>query len=241
MLRRGLIEVRLGSGRAIWTDRRGGVSAPPYDTANLSLACGDDPASVTENRRRLADALGLAAPEGWWWPKQVHGPDVRTADGPPPAVPPACDALVTTRRGLPLVVLTADCAPIAIANDESIGVVHAGWRGLLAGVVDAAIATLDGRGPVRAVVGPCIHAARYPFGRAELDQVVARFGPDVEGSTTEGSPALDLPAAVRIALTEAGASDIEDLDVCTAASPDHFSHRRDSETGRQGLVVVLDA
>src|SRR5687768_451853 len=150
-----LRETRLGSARAVWTDRHGGVSAPPYDTANLSLAAHDDPAAVTENRRRIADTLGLDAPETWWWPAQVHGAGVLVADGPPPPAPPTADALVTRESNRPLVVLTADCAPIAIANDDAAGVVHAGWRGLLAGVVGAAVAQLRhlGRGPVRAAVG----------------------------------------------------------------------------------------
>jgi YfiH family protein len=198
---------------------------------------------VTENRHRLADALGLPPPEAWWWPVQVHGAAVLRADGSPPSTGPEADALVTTEPGRPVVVLTADCAPIAIASDDAVGVVHAGWRGLVAGVVDAAVRHLRelGRGPVRAVIGPCIHAARYEFGRSDLDELVARLGPHVQGKTADGKPAFDLPAAVHGALAAAGVSHVDDVDVCTAASPDHFSHRRDGETGRQAIVVVRDA
>jgi hypothetical protein len=237
-----LIERRIGPARAVWTDRHGGVSAPPFDTANLATRGGDEPAAAEENRRRLADALGLGSPVGWWWLHQVHGRRVVRADGPPPTAPPEADAIVSTHAGLALVVLTADCAPIALASDTAVGAVHAGWPGLLAGVVEAAVDELRaiGSGPVRAVLGPCVHPGRYEFGAADLERMVDRLGPGVASRTDEGAPALDVPAAVRVALERAGVNDVDDVDVCTSASPDHFSHRRDGETGRQGLVVVLD-
>lgn len=122
------------------------------------------------------------------------------------------------------------------------GVVHAGWRGLLGGVVGAAVDVLRsiGHGDVRAGLGPCIHPGRYEFGRAELDRAVEHFGATVEGLTEDGRPALDLPAAVRAALARAGVGEMGDVDVCTAASPDHFSFRRDGGPGRQALVAVLE-
>lgn len=238
-----MIEIALGPGRAIWTDRHGGVSEPPYDAANLSGRGGDCPEAVRENRRRLGDAIGLAPPDGWWWLRQEHGRTTVFADGPASSEAPTADAAITTHVDLPLVVLTADCAPIALATDDAVGAVHAGWPGLLAGVVEEAVARLRavGRGDVRAVLGPCIHPERYEFGRADLDLLVARLGPGIEGRTAEGMPALDLPAAVRGALHAAGVSMFDDVGVCTAASPDHFSYRRDGETGRQALVVVREA
>jgi YfiH family protein len=218
------------------------VSSPPYDSANLSLRVADDTAAVRENRRRLAAALGLGAPEQWWWLQQVHGTDVAVASGDAPASEPVADAAITAQQGTPLVVLTADCAPLALACDDAAAVVHAGWSGLLAGVVEEAVAQLRavGRGAIRAVLGPCVHPARYEFGRADLDRVVARFGPSVEARTEVGTPALDLPAGVRAALLGVGVSSFEDFDVCTAASTDYFSHRREGETGRQALVLVLE-
>lgn len=195
------------------------------------------------NRRRVAEAAGLPDPAVWWFLDQVHGADVVTATAPAdPSAPPApADAAVTDRVGVPLVVLTADCAPVALADDVAVGVVHAGWKGLLAGVVPAAVAALRavGAGAVRALVGPCIRPARYEFGRADLDRLVARFGPGVEGRTVTGHPALDVPAAVAVALAEAGVADVTDSGWCTAEDPLRwFSHRRDGVTGRQGLVVV---
>jgi len=148
---------------------------------------------------------------------------------------------VTGRRGVPLVVMTADCAPLAIADDAAVGVVHAGWRGLVAGVVERAVERLRavGTGEVRAVLGPCIRPAAYEFGRADLDVLVRRLGPAVEGRTATGAPALDLPAGVRAALAACGVETFTDTGVCTASDTHLFSHRRDGRTGRQALVAWI--
>jgi polyphenol oxidase len=232
----------------VWfTGRGGGTSAAPYDLANLALHVGDDPSAVHANRAALAHALGAGVPdpEAWVWLDQVHGATVVVADGPrpSPSAPLAqADAAVTVRPGMPLAVLVADCAPVALVSPGAVGVVHAGWRGLEAGVVEHAVAQLralePGGGAVRAVIGPCIHPARYEFGAADLARLTVRFGPAVASTTEWGTPALDLPAAVTSALRGAGVDDVTDVGVCTAASPHHFSHRRDGTTGRQAVVVV---
>jgi polyphenol oxidase len=216
------------------------VSRAPYDTANLSTAVADGADAVARNRRRLAGTLGLADPEAWWWLRQVHGAGVVVADGAAPREPPAADAIVTRSDG-PIVVLTADCAPLLLACDDALGVVHAGWRGLLAGVIESAVEKLRdiGRGEVRAVLGPCIHAERYEFGEDDLEVLIALLGPEVDARTASGARAFDLPAGVRLVLDRVGVSAFLDVDVCTAASSDHFSARRDGETGRQALVAVL--
>ncbi|MGH9033725.1 MAG: polyphenol oxidase family protein, partial [Acidimicrobiia bacterium] len=155
---------------------------------------------------------------------------------------PDADAAVTTETGRPLVVLTADCAPVALVSEHAVGAVHAGWRGLVGGVIEAAVdvqRSVDDT-PVRAVLGPCIHPERYAFGTAQLDAVVSRLGPAVQGRTIGGEPALDLRAGVRAALTAVGVTDLTDVDVCTAASPHHFSYRRDGVTGRQAMIVVRE-
>jgi polyphenol oxidase len=196
---------------------------------------------VAANRARTAHAAGLVAPSGWVWLEQVHGVHVHVAAGPTGAQPPEADAAVTATPGLPLAVVTADCAPVALTCDDAIGVVHAGHRGLEHGVIEAAVAALRkiGSGPVRAYLGPCIRPERYEFGAADLARLVARFGPGVEGRTLAGRPALDVPAAVRIALGRCGVEAFDDSGVCTAGSGDHFSYRRDGVTGRQATIAVL--
>jgi purine-nucleoside/S-methyl-5'-thioadenosine phosphorylase / adenosine deaminase len=193
---------------------------------------------VRENRERLARAHGLPSPDEWCWLDQVHGADVVTVTGP--GARATADAAVTAVSGVPLVVLTADCAPIAIAADDAVGVVHAGWRGLLAGVVPAAVGALRaiGSGRERAVMGPCIRAAHYEFGAEDLAAVAARFGDVVVGETADGRPALDLAAGVRAAFAECGIDDVDDDGLCTYTDARYFSHRRDGRTGRQAVVVV---
>lgn len=206
---------------------------------------GDSPTAVLENRRRLASSVVTPLdgvpddPAEWVWLRQVHGRSVAVVDSPP-ATPPEADAAVTTTPGLPLVVLTADCAPIALAAPGAVGVVHAGWPGLEQGVIGEAVAALRATtgGPVRAVLGPCVHPADYEFGPDLLERLVAVLGAEVVGTTRDGSPALDVPTAVRVSLSRAGVDDVVDLGISTAASSDHFSHRRDGVTGRQGVVVV---
>lgn len=205
---------------------------------------GDAVAAVEENRALLARRLESVAPNQWQFLRQVHGAAVITANGPPGLGDPApeADAAVTAVPDLPLVVLTADCAPIAIASDTAVGVVHVGWQGLRAGVVAAAVDALRaiGSGPIRAIIGPSIRPERYEFGRADLNDLVAEFGTGVEGLTRDGSPALDLAAGVGIALARSGVTEVEDLGHCTAADSNYFSHRRDGRTGRQAVVVILE-
>lgn len=177
------------------------------------------------------------------WLRQVHGATV--VDGAAhvdAAEPPEADAAVTSERGVALVVQTADCAPLALATDDAIAVVHAGWPGLVAGVIPRAVERLRevGTGEVRAALGPCVHPCCYEFGRDDLAKVVDVLGPTVESATSDGSLALDVPTGVRVALEEVGVAELVDVDVCTFTSPDHFSYRRDGETGRQALVVLMD-
>ena len=224
---------------AFWTDRHGGVSAAPYDTANLATHVGDAPDAVRENRERLAREHDLAHPDEWVWLDQVHGAEAAIVTGA--GERPTADAAVTAVPGIPLMVLTADCAPIAIVTADAVGVVHAGWRGLLAGVVPAAVDALRsvGTGEVRAVIGPCIRPAHYEFGNDDLARVAARFGDVVVGETVDGRPALDLAAGVRAAFAECAVDDIWDNGFCTYSEPRYFSHRRDGVTGRQAVVAVI--
>jgi YfiH family protein len=219
------------------------VSLPPYDECNLARNVGDEPGRVAENRARVAARAGLGPPETWRWLDQVHGATVVVADEPPEVVPPLvqADASVTTTRGRVLALLTADCAPVVLASDDSVAVVHVGWRGLVAGVLEAAVGALRarGHGRVRAFVGPCIRPERYEFGARDLADVEAALGARVGARTLDGRPALDIPAAVGVVLVRAGVEDVEDSRLCTAASPELFSHRRDGVTGRQATLAWL--
>ena len=236
-----LTRVSLGPARVWCSGRAGGVSAPPYDTCNVGDHVGDQPDAVAANRARVGRAAGLGDPIGWVWIRQVHGTAGHVASEPTGADPPEADAAVTATPGLPVAVLTADCAPVALACADAVGVVHAGHRGLEHGVIERAVEQLRaiGSGPVHAYLGPCIRPARYEFGESDLARLVARLGPEVEAVTAAGRPALDIPAAVRAALRGCGVDAFDDGGVCTASSAAHFSYRRDGVTGRQATIVVL--
>jgi len=233
-----VIELALGCARVIFTDRHGGTSVAPYDSMNLAGHVGDDPAAVEENSRVLARRLGLVDPSTWVRPVHMHGTDVLEVSVSPGPI--EADGAASTVPGLPLVALGADCAPIALVNDDAVAAVHAGWRGALGGVVEAGVAAVRrlGTGPVRAAVGPCICVRHYEFGADALAPLVARFGGRAAGTTDGGAPAFDLPYALRCALDDAGVDEVTDTRCCTVESADHFSYRRDHRTGRHAVVVV---
>jgi len=175
----------------------------------------------------------------WSWLHQVHGGDVLVVTAPGEHAGADADALVTAERGVALAVQAADCAPVALLAEGAVGVVHAGWRGLAAGVVEHAVEAMRalGAGRVSAVLGPCIRPRCYEFGDADLATVVAALGEGVRSTTAWGTPALDLPAGVRAALAASGIDDVTDTGVCTACSPVHFSFRARQETARHAMVV----
>lgn len=177
----------------------------------------------------------------WTWLHQVHGADVVTVDAPGALAGTSADAAVTGVPGAVVSVLTADCAPVALLADDAVGAVHAGWRGLAAGIVPAAVDALRRLTdrPIRAVVGPCIEPECYEFGSDDLDAVAAVLGHGVRATTRSGAPALDLPEAVAAALRAAGVEEIDGRGVCTACSPDHWSHRAAGDPERQALAVWL--
>jgi YfiH family protein len=234
----------IADARYAFTDRYGGASTAPYAELNLGDHVGDDPAAVDDNRRRLAAALELE-PARLVLMRQVHGPAVAVVDGPhdPGAPLPAADALVTTSRGLGLVVLVADCVPVLLAarRSDAVAVVHAGRRGVEAGVVPATVAAMQelGARPSRivAVVGPAVCGRCYEVPRDLADQVAATV-PSAAATSATGTPALDLRAGVVAQLLAAGVETIEADPWCTAESPGLFSHRRDGVTGRFAGVVV---
>jgi YfiH family protein len=151
------------------------------------------------------------------------------------------DAAVTERPGCALVVRSADCVPVVLVAARAVGVVHAGWRGLVEGVVTSAVTALRDldRGAITAHVGPCIRPGCYEFAGPERDAVLARFGPEVAATTTWGTPALDLPAVVRAALAEADVEALHDGAGCTACDQRWYSHRARGERERFGTVAWI--
>lgn len=223
-----------------FTDRFGGVSGGGYAELNLGARVGDDPAAVRANRARVAAALGVA-PAALAFLHQVHGSTVHVVPvGEPPAPvrpedEPVADAVLTDAAGRVLAVLVADCSPVLLfdAAGGPLAAVHAGRRGLAAGVLAAAVGALRERGArrVRALIGPTICAAHYEVPAALHDEVAAVV-PAASARTPAGTPALDIAAGL--------ASQLRDLDVptrrtgdCPSCDPRLFSHRRDGPaTGR---------
>jgi len=191
-----------------------------------------------EERRRSIDQ------RPWTWLEQEHAAGVVSVRRPGDGAGAPGDASVTTTAGVVLSAQMADCAPVALWSDEGvIGVVHAGWRGLVAGVLPAAVGEMhrQGAGTVRGALGPCIRAVSYRFSVDDLDRVVSVIGEEVRGHTAAGEPALDIAAGVRASLAGAGVIDLHDVGADTATSPRLWSWRADRTRSRQAVLVVKDA
>ncbi|MFE6411182.1 peptidoglycan editing factor PgeF [Streptomyces sp. NPDC057837] len=229
-----------------FTDRWGGVSAAPYEELNLGGAVGDDPGAVRTNRELAAKSLGLG-PDRVVWMNQVHGADVVVVDEPWGSSPeiPSVDAIVTTRRGLALAVLTADCVPVLLADPVAgiAAAAHAGRPGMIAGVAPAALRAMTdlGADPSRIVArtGPTVCGRCYEVPE-EMRAEVSAVEPAAYAETSWGTPAVDVSAGVHAQLDRLGVRDRERSPVCTLESRDHFSYRRDRTTGRLAGYVWLD-
>ncbi len=231
---------------AVFSERTGGHSGGAFASLNLGAAIGDDRGAVLANRRRLAAALGI---ETFTLARQVHGAMALAVSreaagagfGDPATVLGPADALTTTAGGVAISVLTADCVPVVLADPAGglLAVVHAGWRGLAAGVVEAGLARFDPGATVVAAIGPAIGADHYEVGDEVARAVAARAGPDVVARPSPlDRPHLDLPGAVVRILQKAGVAGIDAAGECTACFPQrYFSHRRDGVTGRQAAVA----
>jgi polyphenol oxidase len=219
--------------------RRGGVSRGIHSELNVGLGSDDDSAAVAENRALAVAAVLPGA--ALVTVHQVHSADVVTVrEAWPDDRRPRADALVTDRPGLLLGVLTADCAPVLLADPEAgvVGAAHAGWKGALAGVTDAAIAAMEALGARRtriaAAIGPCIAQASYEVD----DAFVARFGPANARFFAPGRPGhaqFDLEGYVAMRLEQAGVGGVERLGLDTYADDARFfSYRRATHRGEPG-------
>jgi YfiH family protein len=213
----------------VFSTRLGGVSEGRYAWLNLGRRSGDDVGRVDENRRRLCAEI-RADPERLTVNYQTHSAVVRRATAGERGE--RGDGLWTDEPGVPLLALTADCAPVALAREEPQGlaVLHVGWRGLLAGIVEEGVRALGGR--VRAAIGPAIGPCCYEVG----PEVAGRFDADL---ARDGR--LDLWTAVERRLRGAGCLDVERVDLCTHCNPDlFFSYRRDGKPyGGQGVLACV--
>ncbi len=225
------------------TLRTGGVSTGCYAGLNLATHVGDDPDAVAENRRRLQQALRLpAAP---LWLHQVHGTRVIVAQDMAGDTPATADAAITRVAGQVLAVLTADCLPVVLATRDgrALGLAHAGWRGLAAGVLDATLRALAvPPGEVVAWIGPGIGAAQY-----EVDSVVHMAFAAMTGAERAFVPArdaahwyCDLSALAQARLQALGVRTVQHSGCCTCSDSTRFySWRRDGETGRMATLAWI--
>lgn len=222
--------------QAFLTDRSGGISPAPYESLNLADHVGDDPANVTENRRRVADAIGVD-PSRLIIVKQVHGRDVVNANEATPES--SGDVIVDFGDEFAVAVVVADCLPILLVDEDSptLALVHAGWRGLESNVLESALEHFEHRDAAHVFLGPCISAQSYQVGPE-----VAEHFTGVAGALTPDAgdrSRLDLRAVALAQLLSLGVTDshITTAQQSTDGGATFFSDRAQRPCGRFALVA----
>ncbi|MDJ0393094.1 peptidoglycan editing factor PgeF [Rhodococcus sp. G-MC3] len=230
--------------RRVTTTRAGGVSAAPFDTFNLGDHVGDEPAAVAANRERLGRELGLGV-ERLVWMEQVHGRTVTVVDGPVSEPVPVTDALVTKATDLALVVLSADCVPVLLSDEQAgvIAAVHAGRVGARIGIIPRVLEEMVAQGAVLsrvgAFLGPAASGRQYEV-PAHMQADVERHLPGSSSVTVRKTPGLDIRAGIRRQLLGAGVPAVALDPRCTIEDRTLFSHRRGAPTGRLASVIWMD-
>lgn len=226
--------------RAVMTTRRGGFSTGPYASFNLASHVGDDERAVEANRGRLVDALSLPSEPKWL--DQVHGRRVAALSRP---LPRSADAAVAFEPGAVAAVLTADCLPVLLASraGDRVGIAHAGWRGLAAGVIEATVAALEcDPADLIAWLGPAIGPTAFEVG-GEVRAMFVAGQPDSEADFRPGAGSkylADLPGLARRRLAACGVISVHASVHCTVSDPERFySYRRDGQTGRMAALIWL--
>jgi YfiH family protein len=252
VLTHGLLDVVPGVRHGFFT-REGGVSMGIYRSLNCGVGSRDDRALVFKNRSRAAAALGVA-PARLATPHQVHGSTAVIVDSVwPTGQGPQADAVVTNRRGIAVGVGTADCGPVLLADAEArvVAAAHAGWRGALAGILEAAIAAMERLGGRRerivAVLGPTISQRNYEVGRDVIDAFTAadpRNGRFFAPGERPGHALFDLPSFIIASLHAAGIA-AADMGLCTYADADRFysyrraTHQSEADYGRLLAAIAI--
>ena len=226
------IDVRLPGGRVAFSTRQDGVSEGPFESLNLGILTDDSRERVIRNRELLMGDLGLSQVA---MGRQVHETEIKEWAAPPEAGAglEEVDGHATAIRGLGLLVLVADCLPVALIGPGRAAMLHCGWRGLAGGIIERALDSFAE--PPAAAIGPGIGQCCYEVG----DEVLAEFS---SYDDVVSGRMLDLRAVAQQQLVAAGVDTIEDVDLCTSCRPDlFFSHRRDNGvTGRQGGIAWLN-
>ena len=232
--------------------RDGGVSGGIYASLNGGTGSSDDPGNVAENRRRMAEQMGVT-PENLLTLWQIHSPDAVVASGPWEGERPRADAIVTRTEGLAIGVTAADCGPILFVdpNARVIGAAHAGWKGALTGVLESTVAAMEKlgaeRGGIVAAIGPLIRQHSYEVGGEFIERFIEA---DAENAmfflpaTREGHAMFDLAGFIRMRLENAGVLMIDDIGVDTYSDERFFSyrrsvHRNEPDYGRHVHAIAL--
>ena len=229
--------------KAVTTTRTGGVSEAPYHQLNLGDHVGDDPVSVATNRQRLLTYLNLQQPAQWL--KQVHGTQVIEAQSD--SIVREADALFSRAKSVACVIMTADCLPVFFTNHDGsqVAAAHAGWRGLVSGVLEATVATFEQPNTLYAWLGPAIGPEAFEVGQEVYDAFVADM-PEAETAFIV-SPShsdrwlADIYQLARLRLQRAGVTAIYGGDFCTFSDADRFySYRREAVTGRMASLIWIE-
>lgn len=232
---------------AVVTTRSGGVSESPWDSLNLGNHVEDDPLDVADNRARLQGAIRrIAACGSPQWLQQVHGVTVVEAEPEEERRRqwvPAADAVTTMQAGLPCIVMTADCLPVFFTDraGSRVAVAHAGWRGLVDGVLEATLQHFPDKAQVLAWMGPAIGPQKFEVGaevRAAFMAQDAAAQACFQPGAADGKWLADIYALARQRLAAAGVTAVYGGDFCTVTdSARFFSYRRDGRTGRMASVI----
>jgi len=227
--------------RAVSTLRRGGVSEGRFASLNLGLHVGDEAVSVQKNRERLTAMFELPAQPLWL--DQHHGSVVVRADN---AETCYADASFTSSTGVVCAVMTADCLPVLLCdrNGTRVAAIHAGWRGLASGILEAAARDVGG-GDLVAWLGPAIGAAAFEVGDEVRAAFITQLGVAADAAfkrhETQSKWYADIYMLARIALLRAGVGSVYGGERCTFSEPEHFfSFRRDGQTGRMATLIWLE-